>query len=414
MKSGGSIEITELEAKTGRSSSLIKAAILVLRSKQIVKTEEDGDKSFVIIDPSSTTLSSSALQQYNLISSDTSQANQPEQTKTSAPKAESNNEGTVNIAPRPKKIGAITKEELLPLLKKSVTSEFFTSTAAETLNLKPESIQEALIELANDGYFKYEEQDLGEGYFEPLDKFTNAIVEIKQQAIKNIDECSNDIIQTLIEDDGFIGLSRLIKELSHLHSKDVVEEALLTLTEKDIVEQKRIGRGITIEHIQTIAKIKAEKEAEEKAQREADEKAQREADEKAQREADEKAQREADEKAQREADEKAQREADEKAQREADEKAQHEADEKAQHEADEKAQREADEKAQREADEKAQPAKSDTNANTNIQSIVDLAAKQNQDMANLLAATMTENLQLKSQLETAKALLKQHGINIRL
>ncbi len=44
------------------------------------------------------------------------------------------------------------------MLKATVNGDFFTSTVAEQLNLKPEVIQDALIELSNDGYFIVEEQ----------------------------------------------------------------------------------------------------------------------------------------------------------------------------------------------------------------------------------------------------------------
>ncbi|KJG68955.1 hypothetical protein UA41_13850 [Photobacterium kishitanii] len=94
------------------------------------------------------------------------------------------------------------------MLKATVNGDFFTSTVAEQLNLKPEVIQDALIELSNDGYFIVEEQDLGEGFFEPTLKFNDFTTVIKKQPSKDIDGCINDILHYLTKNEGSASLVR--------------------------------------------------------------------------------------------------------------------------------------------------------------------------------------------------------------
>ena len=255
LKAGGSIKQSELGELTGQFLGLLKATILVLNSKGIIKSEAltDGDKQ-LIIDPKTSTLDQKTLIDYKLLNASDTLTDTENKIEIQEPiTLPSFNEklstvGTVNIAPRPKKIDTISAKSLLPMLKATVNSDFFTSTVAEQLNLKPEVIQDALIELSNDGYFIVEEQDLGEGFFEPTLKFNDFTTVIEEQSPKDIDGCINDILYYLTKNKGSANLGKINKDISEHHPVNVIEEALNVLSTKETIVRKKIGRGLTIEY----------------------------------------------------------------------------------------------------------------------------------------------------------------------
>ena len=251
LKAGGSIKQSELGELTGQFLGLLKATILVLNSKGIIKSEAliGGDKQ-LIIDPKTSTLDQKTLIDYKLLDTSDTLANTENKIEIQqpSPKEKLSTVGTINIAPRPKKIDTISAKSLLPILKTTVNGDFFTSTVAEQLNLKPEVIQDALIELSNDGYFIVEEQDLGEGFFEPTLKFNDFTTVIEEQSPKDIDGCINDILYYLTKNKGSANLGKINKDISEHHPVDVIEEALNVLSTKETIVRKKIGRGLTIEY----------------------------------------------------------------------------------------------------------------------------------------------------------------------
>ena len=52
--------------------------------------------------------------------------------------------------------------------------------------------------------------------------------------------------------------------------------------------------------------------------------------------------------------------------------------------------------------------------NTEIQALIDLSKQQTSDLTTLIAKYMIQNIGLEKRLQTANALLKQHGINVDL
>ncbi|KJG57140.1 hypothetical protein UA38_11205 [Photobacterium kishitanii] len=52
--------------------------------------------------------------------------------------------------------------------------------------------------------------------------------------------------------------------------------------------------------------------------------------------------------------------------------------------------------------------------NTEIQALIDLSKQQTSDLTTLIAKYMIQNIELEKRLQTANALLKQHGINVDL
>ena len=251
LKAGGSIKQSELGELTGQFLGLLKATILVLNSKGIIKSEAliGGDKQ-LIIDPKTSTLDQKTLIDYKLLDTSDTLANTENKIEIQqpSPKEKLSTVGTINIAPRPKKIDTISAKSLLPILKTTVNGDFFTSTVAEQLNLKPEVIQDALIELSNDGYFIVEEQDLGEGFFEPTLKFNDFTTVIEEQSPKDIDGCINDILYYLTKNKGSANLGKINKDISEHHPVNVIEEALNVLSTKETIVRKKIGRGLTIEY----------------------------------------------------------------------------------------------------------------------------------------------------------------------
>lgn len=255
LKVGGSIKQSELSKLTGQFLGLLKATILVLNSKGIIKSETltDGDK-LLIIDPNTSTLDKKTLLDYNLL--DTSNTltktkdkkHIQEQVVQPLSNSEMGTISTINITPRPKKTDTILAKSLLPMLKTVVNGDFFTSTIAEQLNLKPEVIQDALIELSNDGYFIFDEQDLGEGFFELTPKFNKFEIDIKEEPTKDIDGCINDIRHYLTKNEGSVSLSQINKDLLEYHPVNVIEEALNILSTDKSIVQKKMGRGLTIEY----------------------------------------------------------------------------------------------------------------------------------------------------------------------
>ena len=273
LKAGGSIKQSELGELTGQFLGLLKATILVLNSKDIIKSEvlTDGDKQ-LIIDPNTSTLDKRTLIDYNLLDVSDTLANTEykiatqKQIMPALPNKEINTVGTINVSPRPKKIGTISAESLLPMLKTVVNGDFFTSTVAEQLNLKPEVIQDALIVLSNNGYFILEDQELGEGFFEPTFKFNKLITDIKEQPTQNMDGCINDILHYLTKNEGSASLGKINKDISEYHSINIIEEALNVLSTKNIIVRKKIGRGLAIEYphiLKNIVNKKDENTAEE-------------------------------------------------------------------------------------------------------------------------------------------------------
>lgn len=265
LKAGGSIKQSELGELTGQFLGLLKATILVLSSKGIIKSEalSDGDKQ-LIIDPNTSTLDKKTLLDFNLLAMPDTLANIEIETQKQERSALLNRAisttGTINITPRPKKIDTISAESLLPMLKTVVNGDFFTSTVAEQLNLKPEVIQDALIELSNNGYFLVEEQDLGEGFFEPKSKFDEFVADVKKDPTKGIDDCINDILHYLTKSEGSTSFSRINKDISEYYTVDIIEEALNVLSTKKTIVIKKIGRGLTIEYPHILKNIMNKKD----------------------------------------------------------------------------------------------------------------------------------------------------------
>ncbi|OBU32740.1 hypothetical protein [Photobacterium kishitanii] len=110
LKAGGSIKQSELGELTGQFLGLLKATILVLNSKGIIKSEAltDGDKQ-LIIDPKTSTLDQKTLIDYKLLDASDTLTDTENKIEIQEPiTLPSSNEklstvGTVNIAPRPKK-----------------------------------------------------------------------------------------------------------------------------------------------------------------------------------------------------------------------------------------------------------------------------------------------------------------------
>ncbi|WP_058120303.1 hypothetical protein [Photobacterium kishitanii] len=369
LKAGGSIKQSELGELTGQFLGLLKATILVLNSKGIIKSEAltDGDKQ-LIIDPKTSTLDQKTLIDYKLLDASDTLANTENKIEIQEPVTQpSPNEklstvGTINIAPRPKKIDTISAESLLPMLKTTVNGDFFTSTVAEQLNLKPEVIQDALIELSNDGYFIVEEQDLGEGFFEPTLKFNDFTTVIEEQPSKDIDGCINDILHYLTKNEGSASLGKINKDISEHHPVDVIEEALNVLSTKETIVRKKIGRGLTIEYPRILKNIvnKIDTEYSEEnnnlkpviaASNKTEE---------------------------------------------------------------DDIKEEVGATTTMSFTQPIEQPEVNPTTNTEIQALIDLSKQQTSDLTTLIAKYMIQNIELEKRLQTANALLKQHGINVDL
>ncbi|PSV14363.1 hypothetical protein C0W59_15310 [Photobacterium kishitanii] len=369
LKAGGSIKQSELGELTGQFLGLLKATILVLNSKGIIKSEAltDGDKQ-LIIDPKTSTLDQKTLIDYKLLDASDTLTDTENKIEIQEPiTLPSSNEklstvGTVNIAPRPKKIDTISAKSLLPMLKATVNGDFFTSTVAEQLNLKPEVIQDALIELSNDGYFIVEEQDLGEGFFEPTLKFNDFTTVIKEQPSKDIDGCINDILHYLTKNEGSASLGKINKDISEHHPVDVIEEALNVLSTKETIVRKKIGRGLTIEYPRILKNIvnKIDTEYSEEnnnlkpviaASNKTEE---------------------------------------------------------------DDIKEEVGATTTMSFTQPIEQPEVNPTTNTEIQALIDLSKQQTSDLATLIAKYMIQNIELEKRLQTANALLKQHGINVDL
>ena len=369
LKAGGSIKQSELGELTGQFLGLLKATILVLNSKGIIKSEAltDGDKQ-LIIDPKTSTLDQKTLIDYKLLNASDTLTDTENKIEIQEPiTLPSSNEklstvGTVNIAPRPKKIDTISAKSLLPMLKATVNSDFFTSTVAEQLNLKPEVIQDALIELSNDGYFIVEEQDLGEGFFEPTLKFNDFTTVIEEQSPKDIDGCINDILYYLTKNKGSANLGKINKDISEHHPVDVIEEALNVLSTKETIVRKKIGRGLTIEYPRILKNIvnKIDTEYSEEnnnlkpviaASNKTEE---------------------------------------------------------------DDIKEEVRATTTMSFTQPIEQPEVNPTTNTEIQALIDLSKQQTSDLTTLIAKYMIQNIELEKRLQTANALLKQHGINVDL
>ncbi|PSW45464.1 hypothetical protein [Photobacterium kishitanii] len=369
LKAGGSIKQSELGELTGQFLGLLKATILVLNSKGIIKSEAltDGDKQ-LIIDPKTSTLDQKTLIDYKLLDASDTLTDTENKIEIQEPiTLPSSNEklstvGTVNIAPRPKKIDTISAKSLLPMLKATVNGDFFTSTVAEQLNLKPEVIQDALIELSNDGYFIVEEQDLGEGFFEPTLKFNDFTTVIKEQPSKDIDGCINDILHYLTKNEGSASLGKINKDISEHHPVDVIEEALNVLSTKETIVRKKIGRGLTIEYPRILKNI-VNKIDTEYSEENNNLKPVIAASNKT--------------------------------------------------EEDDIKEEVGDTTTMSFTQPIEQPEVNPT-TNTEIQALIDLSKQQTSDLTTLIAKYMIQNIELEKRLQTANALLKQHGINVDL
>ena len=369
LKAGGSIKQSELGELTGQFLGLLKATILVLNSKGIIKSEAltDGDKQ-LIIDPKTSTLDQKTLIDYKLLNaSDTltdteNKIEIQEPITLPSPKEKLSTVGTINIAPRPKKIDTISAKSLLPILKTTVNGDFFTSTVAEQLNLKPEVIQDALIELSNDGYFIVEEQDLGEGFFEPTLKFNDFTTVIEEQSPKDIDGCINDILYYLTKNKGSANLGKINKDISEHHPVNVIEEALNVLSTKETIVRKKIGRGLTIEYPRILKNIvnKIDTEYSEEnnnlkpviaASNKTEE---------------------------------------------------------------DDIKEEVRATTTMSFTQPIEQPEVNPTTNTEIQALIDLSKQQTSDLTTLIAKYMIQNIELEKRLQTANALLKQHGINVDL
>lgn len=369
LKAGGSIKQSELGELTGQFLGLLKATILVLNSKGIIKSEAltDGDKQ-LIIDPKTSTLDQKTLIDYKLLDASDTLTDTENKIEIQEPiTLPSSNEklstvGTVNIAPRPKKIDTISAKSLLPMLKATVNGDFFTSTVAEQLNLKPEVIQDALIELSNDGYFIVEEQDLGEGFFEPTLKFNDFTTVIKEQPSKDIDGCINDILHYLTKNEGSASLGKINKDISEHHPVDVIEEALNVLSTKETIVRKKIGRGLTIEYPRILKNIvnKIDTEySEENNNRKPVIAASNKTEE-------------------------------------------------------DDIKEEVGATTTMSFTQPIEQPEVNPTTNTEIQALIDLSKQQTSDLTTLIAKYMIQNIELEKRLQTANALLKQHGINVDL
>ncbi|PSU86161.1 hypothetical protein C0W42_20965 [Photobacterium kishitanii] len=369
LKAGGSIKQSELGELTGQFLGLLKATILVLNSKGIIKSEAltDGDKQ-LIIDPKTSTLDQKTLIDYKLLDASDTLANTENKIEIQEPMTQpSPNEkfstvGTINIAPRPKKIDTISAESLLPMLKTTVNGDFFTSTVAEQLNLKPEVIQDALIELSNDGYFIVEEQDLGEGFFEPTLKFNDFTTVIEEQPSKDIDGCINDILHYLTKNEGSASLGKINKDISEHHPVNVIEEALNVLSTKETIVRKKIGRGLTIEYPRILKNI-VNKIDTEYSQENNNLKPVIAASNKTE---------------------------------------------------EDDIKEEVGATTTMSFTQPIEQPEVNPTTNTEIQALIDLSKQQTSDLTTLIAKYMIQNIELEKRLQTANALLKQHGINVDL
>ncbi|PSU87288.1 hypothetical protein C0W35_21770 [Photobacterium kishitanii] len=369
LKAGGSIKQSELGELTGQFLGLLKATILVLNSKGIIKSEAltDGDKQ-LIIDPKTSTLDPKTLIDYKLLDASDTLANTENKIEIQEPVTQpSPNEkfstvGTINIAPRPKKIDTISAESLLPMLKTTVNGDFFTSTVAEQLNLKPEVIQDALIELSNDGYFIVEEQDLGEGFFEPTLKFNDFTTVIEEQPSKDIDGCINDILHYLTKNEGSASLGKINKDISEHHPVDVIEEALNVLSTKETIVRKKIGRGLTIEYPRILKNI-VNKINTEYSEENNNLKPVIAASNKTE---------------------------------------------------EDDIKEEVGATTTMSFTQPIEQPEVNPTTNTEIQALIDLSKQQTSDLTTLIAKYMIQNIELEKRLQTANALLKQHGINVDL
>ncbi|PSX15924.1 hypothetical protein C0W52_18915 [Photobacterium kishitanii] len=369
LKAGGSIKQSELGELTGQFLGLLKATILVLNSKGIIKSEAltDGDKQ-LIIDPKTSTLDQKTLIDYKLLDASDTLTDTENKIEIQEPITQpSSNEklstlGTVNIAPRPKKIDTISAKSLLPMLKATVNGDFFTSTVAEQLNLKPEVIQDALIELSNDGYFIVEEQDLGEGFFEPTLKFNDFTTVIKKQPSKDIDGCINDILHYLTKNEGSASLGKINKDISEHHPVDVIEEALNVLSTKKTVVRKKIGRGLTIEYPRILKNI-VNKINTEYSEENNNLKPVLAASNKTE---------------------------------------------------EDDIKEEVGATTTMSFTQPIEQPEVNPTTNTEIQALIDLSKQQTSDLTTLIAKYMIQNIELEKRLQTANALLKQHGINVDL
>ena len=365
LKAGGSIKQSELGELTGQFLGLLKATILVLSSKGIIKSEAliGGDKQ-LIIDPKTSTLDQKTLIDYKLLDTSDTLANTENKIETQqpSPKEKLSTVGTINIAPRPKKIDTISAKSLLPILKTTVNGDFFTSTVAEQLNLKPEVIQDALIELSNDGYFIVEEQDLGEGFFEPTLKFNDFTTVIEEQSPKDIDGCINDILYYLTKNKGSANLGKINKDISEHHPVDVIEEALNVLSTKETIVRKKIGRGLTIEYPHILKNIvnKIDTEFSEEKNNLKSVIATRNKTE------------------------------------------------------EDDIKEEVGVTTTMSFIQPIEQPEVNHTTNTEIQALIDLSKQQTSDLTTLIAKYMIQNIGLEKRLQTANALLKQHGINVDL
>ena len=365
LKAGGSIKQSELGELTGQFLGLLKATILVLNSKGIIKSEAliGGDKQ-LIIDPKTSTLDQKTLIDYKLLDTSDTLANTENKIEIQqpSPKEKLSTVGTINIAPRPKKIDTISAKSLLPILKTTVNGDFFTSTVAEQLNLKPEVIQDALIELSNDGYFIVEEQDLGEGFFEPTLKFNDFTTVIKKQPSKDIDGCINDILHYLTNNEGSASLGKINKDISEHHPVDVIEEALNVLSTKETIVRKKIGRGLTIEYPHILKNIvnKIDTEFSEEKNNLKSVIATRNKTE------------------------------------------------------EDDIKEEVRATTTMSFTQPIEQPEVNPTTNTEIQALIDLSKQQTSDLTTLIAKYMIQNIGLEKRLQTANALLKQHGINVDL